>query len=167
MDVLNDLKSGHCLMAVLTEELPSEDYCCIPFLKEHLEACIPPTHELVNHSALSFSDLDSHHFLLGTRLRFWDAMCRAKMPASRFLVQPDRFSLQELIRESALPCFTTNLSDQINEIPENRIRIPIADPDANVTYHAVFHKKDKYKTAFTNLTNNMMSYRLEQGTVKH
>ena len=153
MDVLNDLKSGHCLMAVLTEE--------------HLEACIPPTHELVNHSALSFSDLDSHNFLLGTRLGFWDAMCRAKMPASRFLVQPDRFSLQELIRESALPCFTTNLSDQINEIPENRIRIPIADPDANVTYHAVFHKKDKYKTAFTNLTNNMMSYRLEQGTVKH
>ena len=156
MSVLNDLESSQCLMAVLTEELPSEGYCCIPFLKEHLEACIPPTHELANHPALSFSDLDGHNFLLGTRLGFWDDMCRAKMPASRFLVQPDRFSLQELIRESALPCFTTNLSGQINEIPENRIRIPITDPDANVTYHAVFHQNDnRYKTAFANLVNNV------------
>lgn len=122
----------------------------------HLEACIPPTHELTTYSTLSFSDLDGHNFLLGTKLGFWGDMCRAKMPASRFLVQPDRFSLQELIRESALPCFTTNLSDHIKEIPENRIRIPITDPDANVTYYAVFHQKDnQYKTAFTNLVNNV------------
>ncbi len=56
-----------------------------------------------------------------------------------------------------MPCFTTNLSDQINEIPENRIRIPIADPDASVTYHAVFHQNDNpYKTVFTNLINNVI-----------
>ncbi len=112
MDVLNDLKSGNCLMAILTETLSSEDYCCIPFLKEHL-------------------------------------------------VQPDRFSLQELIRESALPCFTTNLSDQINEIPETRIRIPITDSNANVTYYAAFHKNDKYKSVFTNLANNIMLHHSE------
>lgn len=161
MDVLNDLESGNCLMAILTEELCSEDYCCIPFLKEHLEACIPPSHELAKYSALSFADLDGHNFLLGTRLGFWDDMCRAKMPASRFLVQPDPFSLQELIRESALPCFTTNLSDQISEIPEIRIRISITDPNANVTYYAIFHKNDKYITVFTNLANNIMLHHLE------
>lgn len=157
MSVLQDLEAGHCLMAVLTKEPPAEEYCCIPFLKENLEACIPPTHELAKCSALSFSDLNGHNFLLGTKLGFWDDMCRSKMPASRFLVQPDRFSLQELIRESALPCFTTNLSENTYAIPENRIRIPITDADANVTYYAVFQRNNrKYETTFTMLVNSIL-----------
>lgn len=145
--VLEDLKSDSCTLAVLNEEISSEEYCCIPFLKENLFVCVPPSHSLAGYSELTFSELNGHNFLLASKLGFWDDMCREKMPASRFLVQTDPFALEELIRESSLPCFSTNLSRDRHKLQKRRVEIPITDPDANITFHAIFQKKNKsYKS---------------------
>lgn len=132
--VLEDLNSDSCSLAVLNEEMFSDEYCCIPFLKENLFVCVPPSHSLAQYSELTFAELNGHNFLLASKLGFWDDMCREKMPASRFLVQTDPFALEELIRESALPCFSTNLSRNRSNILKNRIEIPITDQDANITF---------------------------------
>lgn len=136
--VLHDLQSGDCTLAVLPEELVPEGYCSVPFLKENLSVCVPPEHELAGYTELSFDELNGYNFLLGTRLGFWDDMCRAKMPASRFLVQPDQFTLRELIRESSLPCFVTNLTAEDKETFGDRLVIPITDREARITFHLVF-----------------------------
>lgn len=39
-----------------------------------------------------------------------DQMVHDKMPDSRFLVQTERYSFQELIANSVLPCFATDLA---------------------------------------------------------
>lgn len=153
--VLEDLKSDNFTLAVLNEEIFSEEYCCIPFLKENLFVCVPPSHSLAGYSEITFAELNGHNFLLASKLGFWDDMCREKMPASRFLVQTDPFALEELIRESALPCFSTNLSRNRGELLKNRIEIPITDPDANITFYVVFRPKDRsFSKDFSRIIHN-------------
>ncbi len=141
--VLEDLQSGICTLAVLPEEQVPEDHCSVPFLKENLSICVPPDHELAGYTELSFAGLNGYNFLLGTRLGFWDDMCREKMPASRFLIQTDQFTMQELIRESSLPCFVTDLTAEDKETFSDRIVIPISDREAKVMFHLVFKEENK------------------------
>ena len=65
------------------------------------------------------------------------------MPSSRFLVQNDEFELKELIRNSSLPCFSTNLVHDTEDVFKERKIIPIPDPEANVTYRLVFRKNNR------------------------
>ena len=143
VSVLDDLRSENCTLAILPEGLAPEDYCSVPFLKENLSICVPPDHELAGYTELSFAGLNGYNFLLGTRLGFWDDMCREKMPASRFLIQTDQFTMQELIRESSLPCFVTDLTAEDKETFGGRIIIPITDREAKVTFHLVFTEENK------------------------
>jgi len=156
--VLEDVKSGHCLLAVLPgipeEGKIPETYCCRPFMKENLAVCVPPDHVLAGYKEVSFEVLNGYNFLLGTRLGFWDDMCREKMPASRFLVQTDQFTMEELIRESSLPCFVTDVAEYDEEIYGDRIVIPISDQAAKITFHIVYNGTDKkYAPAFAQLFN--------------
>ena len=145
--VLEDVKSGHCLLAVLPgmpeEGKIPETYCCRPFMKENLAVCVPPDHVLAGYKEVSFEVLNGYNFLLGSQLGFWDDMCREKMPASRFLVQTDSFTLQELIRESALPCFATNLTIDDEGTFEGRKVTPIIDQEAKRIFHLVFSPENK------------------------
>ena len=156
--VLEDVKSGHCLLAVLPgipeEGKIPETYCCRPFMKENLAVCVPPDHVLAGYKEVSFEVLNGYNFLLGTRLGFWDDMCREKMPASRFLVQTDQFTMEELIRESSLPCFVTDVAEYDEEIYGDRIVIPVSDQAAKITFHIVYNGTDKkYAPAFAKLFN--------------
>lgn len=156
--VLEDVKSGHCLLAVLPgipeEGKIPETYCCRPFMKENLSVCVPPDHVLAGYKEVSFEVLNGYNFLLGTRLGFWDDMCREKMPASRFLVQTDQFTMEELIRESSLPCFVTDVAEYDEEIYGDRIVIPVSDQAAKITFHIVYNGTDKkYAPAFAQLFN--------------
>ena len=154
--VLEDVKSGHCLLAVLPgipeEGKIPETYCCRPFMKENLAVCVPPDHVLAGYKEVSFEVLNGYNFLLGTRLGFWDDMCREKMPASRFLVQTDQFTMEELIRESSLPCFVTDVAEYDEEIYGDRIVIPISDQAAKITFHIVYNGTyKKYAPVFAQL----------------
>ena len=73
--VLEDMRSGHCLLAVLPD-MPEEGslpatYRSLPYMKENLAVCVPPSHTLAEYKELSFEVLNGYNFLLGTRLGFW------------------------------------------------------------------------------------------------
>ena len=141
--VLKDLQSGSAVLGVLPQDMVPQGYSSILLLKEDLYACLPATHALAGYKELSFAQLNGYNFLLGSQLGFWDDMCREKMPASRFLVQTDSFTLHELIRVSALPCFATNLTiDDVGTF-EGRKAIPIKDQEAKRIFHLVFSPENK------------------------
>ena len=151
-EVLEDLQSETCNIAVLPEKITWEKYHCLPILKENLYVCVPSAHELAYHTEITFAQLNGHNFLLASQLGFWDDLCWEHMPASRFLVQTDPFALEELIRQSSLPCFSTNLSRNRRKLLENRIEIPITDPEANITFYVVFQKENKsYEAVFSQM----------------
>ncbi len=139
--VCQDLDSGTCQLAILPHETQRGHYINIPFLKENLSVCVPSSHSLAERSSVVFSELNGYNFLLNSEIGFWDEMCRLQMPASRFLVQTDQFEYEELVRESSLPCFTTNLVEDSRSLLADRIKIPVADLEANVTYYLTCHSK--------------------------
>lgn len=81
--------------------------------------------------------LNGFNFLLRSEIGFWNEMCRQKMPASRFLVQKDDYEFRELIRSSTLPCFTTNLATDPDDVLKDRVIIPVGDAEADVMYHVI------------------------------
>ena len=102
-------------------------------MQENLFVCVPPDHELAKYEALTFADINGFNFLLRTELGFWDTLCREKMPASKFLVQPDAMVFEELVNASSLPCFTTDYV-RLRDDP-NRVNIPLSDGEAHVTFY--------------------------------
>lgn len=106
-------------------------------MDEHLQLCVKPEHPLADHASVTLEELNGFNFLLGPDLGFWNDICRAKLPASKFLVQSDDFSLAEIIRQSSLPCFTTDAAIQngFREVENDRISIPITDPEVNVSFY--------------------------------
>ncbi|GMU13765.1 hypothetical protein WAL17_21950 [Waltera acetigignens] len=59
------------------------------------------------------------------------------MPASRFLIQTDEFEFEELVRTSTLLCFSSSKTPGSEQTLKGRKRIPLTDPEVNVTYHLI------------------------------
>ena len=153
--ICEDLDSEFCQLAILPHNSQYGHYTNIPFLKENLSVCVPASHALAKKPSVTFSELNGFNFLLNSEIGFWDEMCRVQMPASRFLVQTDQFEFEELVRESSLPCFTTNLAKDSQNLLADRIRIPVTDPEANVTYYLACHSQSiAYADALKRIDTN-------------
>ena len=113
--------------------------------KESLMFALPRGHRYARRKSLSFAEMNGENMLLMPDIGFWDFVCTEKMPDSRFLMQSDRFSFNELVQASSLPSFTSDLAEKYTEVPHNRINIPIADEESTVTYYLVC-KADKKKS---------------------
>lgn len=129
-EVLEAWENGSCDIAVLPFPVAGAK----PFMKENLFVCVPRDHELAKHKSLTSADINGFNFLLRTELGFWDTLCRKKMPASKFLVQPDYTVFDELVRASSLPCFTTDYRGAQNIYP-GRVNIPLTDEEVHVTFY--------------------------------
>ena len=67
------------------------------------------------------------------------------MPNTRFLIQEEAYAFDELVKASALPSFVSDLTIQREREAPNRIRIPILDEEANITYYLLHQTKDRKK----------------------
>lgn len=98
-------------------------------------------------------DMDGENLLLFQNIGFWRDIVDVKMPNSKFLVQTERYSFEELIANTVLPCFSSNMTIQKNVSRNfNRVNIPITDPEVNVTYYLTCKKenKDRFSALFQN-----------------
>lgn len=129
--VLAAWESRACDIAILPFPLEGAK----AFLQEHLFVCVPWSHELAGRKSLRFADINGFNFLLRSELGFWDALCREKMPASKFLVQTDAAVFDELVKASSLPCFTTEYGSYWHKAYPDRVHIPLEDAEANVTFY--------------------------------
>ncbi len=137
-EIKRRLESGLCDFVILPYPVERYGFTCKKYVEEHLSICVPPSHELAKYSELTTDIINGYNCLLASEIGFWSEFCKRKLPASKFLVQTDEFAFSELIRESTLPCFTTNLAiNRFGRDLSSRITIPITDEEANVTYYIV------------------------------
>lgn len=120
-----------------------DSYCSTVIGEEHLMFYLPENHPLAGRESLRLADLNGENMLLYSDIGFWAEIVRRKMPDSRFLVQNERYSLNELIVNSVLPCFITNLTLQESERNPDRVAVPITDEEVNVTYYLVYRNDMK------------------------
>lgn len=141
MTVASEITQNDAVLAALKEKtcdvaiLPFPVGGAKPLMTENLFVCVPEDHELAKAGQLSFSEINGFNFLLRTELGFWDTLCRTKMPASRFLRQPDAGVFDELVRASSLPCFVTDYNGPPDRPYPGRVAVPLRDGEAHVTFY--------------------------------
>ncbi|KXT77854.1 LysR family transcriptional regulator [Streptococcus sp. DD13] len=136
-EVLASLENDTVDLAILPFPYEKEGAYSLPYLTENLFIAVTKDHTLADYDQVTFQDLNGYNFLLMNQIGFWDDLVHEEMPASKFLVQTNRFEFEELVQHSNLPRFTTDYSRKRHLIRDNRKVIPISDPQAQVTYYLV------------------------------
>ena len=154
-EILEHVREGSCHVGIVLSPPAGQGIHCRPYLRENLSICLPPNHPTLQNApaSLDFRDINGFNCLLRSRLGFWDDLCRREMPASRFLVQENDDEFQELMRNSTLPIFITNLAKYREEDMNGRVSVPIADASANVTYHLISAKNESILDAIASDKN--------------
>lgn len=138
--LIEGLEKRDYSLIVLHHPLQDKKYISQEFLNESLYLSVPPAHPLAPFREISFSDLNGQSVLLLTRIGFWNKVCQRMIPESHLLFQDDPSVFNELTKMSALPNFRSNITIQREEAEDNRILIPITDPEAHVRYYAIYPK---------------------------
>ena len=138
--LIEGLEKRDYSLIVLHHPLQDKKYISQEFLNESLYLSVPPAHPLAPFKEISFSDLNGQSVLLLTRIGFWNKVCQRMIPESHLLFQDDPSVFNELTKMSALPNFRSNITIQREEAEDNRILIPITDPEAHVRYYAIYPK---------------------------
>lgn len=142
--MIEQVVSGACEIGILPYAFTDERLLVVPFLREQLSVCVPKNHPLAQEHSLTFAQINGFNCLVRDQLGFWSNLCHEKMPASKFLVQTDRFALEELIRNSTLLSFTTNLAGgEEQEVLQDRTIIPLVDAEATAEYQLICLPKNK------------------------
>ena len=129
-------------LAVLPFAYEQNQTTCLPYLQEELAIAVTTEHDLARLESVSFEAINGYNFLLMDQIGFWNELVQEKMPASKFLIQSNRFEFEELAYNSTLPRFATNLSQEREKIQDDRVIIPISNPEAHVRYRSEEHTSE-------------------------
>lgn len=145
--ILNSFKTGKYDYAILPfncENLKESflnttdphKFKCKKLCTEELFFSLPKTHRFAKHkNGIHFSDIDGEDFLVFSKIGFWHEIHRQNLPSSKFLIQNDNYTHEQLIKNSTLPCFVTNFSLKYIKRPTvNRSIIPILDDTARIDF---------------------------------
>lgn len=139
--LIEGLRTDLYQIIILPYETDEPGLYCQKTGTETLYFALPCGHRFADRSGgLYMEEMDGENMLLYSDIGFWHSLPRQKMPHSRFLVQTDRFDFDELMSSSILPCFVSDVTIQSEGQPENRVVIPILDPEASVSYYTVCKK---------------------------
>lgn len=140
------LDSGEFKMIVINQ-IPKDTkkYSFSRLFEEHLFVLLPKTHKLANRKKISIKELSSEKFLISNKIGFWYRTTKRLIPKADFFDQSDYKTLRELVALAEIPAFITNFSERNFKIPENRISIPLTDPELNVTFYCVCQKRQEQK----------------------
>ena len=67
--------------------------------------------------------------------------CECSASLCSFGMQTDEFEFEELVRTSTLLCFSSSKTTDSDQTLKGRKRIPLTDPEVNVTYHLISSAK--------------------------
>ena len=119
-----------------------DDVLTTGFFKEQLYISVPPAHPYAMREEIALEDLANLTMLLRSGLGIWQPLVD-QLTQTKFIVQTDWEAFDELISASALPSFSTNISQAASDNPTQRVHVPIVDKEATKTYYISTLKKNK------------------------
>lgn len=105
---------------------------------------------------LYLKDLDGLSILLLSQIGFWANVHREKTPNSKYLLQIEESSFNELAAHSEYPTFTSSYFINRNETMPGRINVKLADLECTTDYYLVClnSEKKKYEKLFNIVNEN-------------
>ncbi len=119
------------------------NYISQKMFNEQLFLLIPQKHFLSKYKDnLTWKDIDGQSFLLYNYIGSWEDIVIKYLPESRFLKSYSQDDLKEIVENSSLPSFVTNLSYENKKI-EGRVVIPIIDEKSNLDFYLICKNNNK------------------------
>lgn len=145
-NLLPGLEKGTYQLIITNEEVTTPDILCCPFCTEQLYLTVPPAHPLADRkSGIYLEDLAGETMLLFKEIGIWKNRVISKMSQTNFILQDQDEAFSALIQVSALPAFASDLTLKHGDRwqNQNRLTLPILDPEAHVTFYCSVHKSNK------------------------
>ena len=144
-DLLTKLKEKEYHLVITPKYIDDSQCFCIPYIEENLLLSLPLNHPLASKKEIKFHDLDGQTMLLYSNIGFWHDLHMQKTPKTKYLLQEERLTFNEIVKASTLPSYTSNLSIKREGKMSDRVILPINEEEAHVTYYVVMLKKNKKK----------------------
>ena len=144
-DLLTKLKEKEYHLVITPKYIDDSQCFCIPYIEENLLLSLPLNHPLASKKEIKFHDLDGQTMLLYSNIGFWHDLHMQKTPKTKYLLQEERLTFNEIVKASTLPSYTSNLSIKREGKMSDRVILPINEEEAHVTYYLVMLKKNKKK----------------------
>ena len=144
-DLLTKLKEKEYHLVITPKYIDDSQCFCIPYIEENLLLSLPLNHPLASKKEIKFHDLDGQTMLLYSNIGFWHDLHMQKNPKTKYLLQEERLTFNEIVKASTLPSYTSNLSIKREGKMSDRVILPINEEEAHVTYYVVMLKKNKKK----------------------
>lgn len=127
----------------------------VPLCKEQILFFLHKSHPLAGRESLAAAELNGEAILLFQDIGFWHDLVTQKLPDSPLLMQSKRYDLVALAENSTMPLFVSDAKEYRYDA-EDRVRVPIRDPEFTVTYHLVCRaeSKQRFRELFDNLRSS-------------
>lgn len=120
-----------------------ENVYCQKTMTENLSISVPNSHFLAYYkNGIHFSEADGQSFILLAEIGYWENILAKHFHNSRFIKQNSCQYLYELIENSSIPCFITNITEKYHNV-KNRVTIPFLDDDAKLDFYVLCKNKNK------------------------
>ena len=150
------LKQGIYQLAVLHYKPEDPLFYSQKCGSEHLYISLTSGNPLSFYPEIHLKDLDGLPILLLSQIGFWSKIHREKTPNSRYLVQIEDDSFQELAVNSDYPIFSTDYFIRRGQTMPGRVNIPIADPECQAEYYLVClaSERKRFQPLFNQITEH-------------
>lgn len=139
-----DLLSTHDYdLVIATKDQQNSDFVCQKLFTEQLTLSVPSASPLAANRTLHFTDLSGQSILAHAGSGIWIDLCRQANPQINLLVQDNMTSLDQLVKASQLPVFSSTQTT-IDQHDQTRVKISLEDPADTLTYYLVC-QKEKYR----------------------
>lgn len=145
-NLLSGLENGAYQLIITDKEVAAPDILCRPFCMEQLYLTVPPAHPLaVCRDGICLEDLAGETMLLYKDIGIWKERVVSKMPQTKFILQDQGDAFSALVQVSALPAFVSDLTLKHGGgwQEQNRVTLPLLDPETHVTFYCSVHKSHK------------------------
>lgn len=140
---LKKLETGTYQLALTHEKPADEHFYAKKCGHEDLYIALRPSDPLTFYPEVHLKDLDGKSILLLTRIGFWRYTAHAKTPNTRYLLQIDEDSFNELAENSDFPCFSSSYYLRRGRTQPGRINVRLADPECHTDYYLVCLQSEK------------------------
>ena len=145
--LLEGLHNGLYQIIVLPYDPEDSELYCQAANREILYLTLPPSHPFAKkaETGMYLEELDGETVLLFSAIGFWHSIHVKLMPHSRFLIQHDRAIFTELVNTTMLPSFMTNQSIRYFGKKNNRVLVPLLNPETSIQFHYICKKSEHSK----------------------
>lgn len=136
----------------------NNDLFCQRYLDEQLYISITKDSPLAKKKSVTFEDLKGLSILMTSNVGFWMDITLKKIDPEKLLIQNSIDALGELIDASNLPFFNSDQMLKAGYQSQERVSLPITDPEAHATYWiaCLSSEQQKYRSVFSAVRGNIL-----------